>query len=50
MISYSSNQPFIVAAVASTEAGFESALSIGDTILWSFNGGAQSHNITNNVP
>lgn len=48
VITYTPGQPLIVTGAAVTEAQFEAALSVGDVILWSYNGGAESHNITTN--
>lgn len=48
VISYQPGQPLILLGASATEAQFESALSSGDVILWSYNSGAESHNITSN--
>lgn len=48
VITYSPGQPLIVTAASVTEAQFETALSVGDVILWSLSGGSESHNIITN--
>jgi hypothetical protein len=50
VIGYSNRQTLIVTSTVATEAQFEAALSNGDTVLWTYSSGAESHNITTNVP
>lgn len=46
VVNYSNTQSFIVEGNPSDESEFEAALSVNDTILWSYGTGARSHNIT----
>ena len=50
VITYETGHTFFVSAVSKDEAGFEAALSVGDVLLWSYGGGAESHNITTDNP